>query len=1304
MASSPNDPPPTASSSPPITPQMAAVSTEIGSYGAIASNKKLTVEDKLRMLRERYDEYCIEKKKREDELKAIELQNSIANNPNIARLLKEPTPWEVFTPRNIQNLNRRVRCGFRLAKLDPETQIPQDLTSIIGSPHADPEDYQAFVRYDAGRYGDGRVTITFKIRKRVANENIIDTSESASFMLYCTFKLGAKLRDTGYQIDCFDYKHFNELELGDELYDERMDKEIKPGDTFTRPHLHCCMFISHGCVQSHYDPQSTAHLPQDVQDVLRKLFCDTGTFRVVCYHPIPQSAEANWLKALRHNINHHTPQLWQYLNEDGSVNYSLDQPLIVRMQEGMYVKENGEFYTFPENLDWDELHVFAIDAMIPAIREYQLALCHGQIISQTRHRAYAQQMPQHLIDFRDETGRHDRLSRTINLFVTLTQFEDFLVKEMKPAAGSRVLVWWDKPHDFIPNSSTKNGTNYGVVVDDEEGCLATGAAFCLRVSLSKSGSKNPPRQMSEGLQKLSLKKLNYIHIYVEVDTTAIQRQLLAISVLCKPKDQMTSEEIDESQEWDEVMNTLCQKPGKKPKEYRIDLTAINPEAFSTWYEVGSEIVKDSPDQLAIIDSLENVDSKLVGVLGAAGTGKTNIMALLAGAVGVQGAQVMITGTTHAALDTSGRAVWKWLSKDARRVLRFLRMDLVSVEIYHLQQSVEWLGSDALEPKGAWKQRIGISENGETSFTFCLASMTQAAAQIFEPRDILDEAEYDELFDDLELIENQEPKTQTFGTGKESKLPRVMTLAWREWELLDRDSRRAQEAFENLHEAWTSPEKTEEECLESNPRMSDRLKEAWQSEPIREEEFNRRVRDHEIENVEQLNKSHGYRTLLWDFVQDLSSFNSQKFKALIKARMEVIGRILHLTTFLLVTCNKSAMPEIKTHFKAQVVLVEEAAQMKLSDFMTVVYSQPDADAYYLFGDPKQLIPYNGALLVNEKISQSKRSPLSLLEVKNHNIKRLTKQYRAAPALMQFPNRYFYNNTVENAAKTFGNNNYRVKTRELSQRYRIGKTTGSELFFIDVPYGASRAEEKGTSLTNPAEAIRVAKLVDQYLQMGVPIGKITILCYYNAQRDTIKEELTSLKETLGRAWQVQDILITSVDQYQNLENEITIVNFVAAPSVDRSETENRDDGSEAYSGGCSITSYVKDKHRLLTAITRAKNGCVLIGNMTALLWSTQKESAPSAVFELMLDLFCRNLVAVDKRSKDQLFQDNPKLTEQRTAQAVARLDQALKRKSKPKVEGDVYAAPTYRLREGRTQRPIDTGSYGMEADEYDEEGTI
>ncbi|WP_313695527.1 AAA domain-containing protein [Halorarum halobium] len=248
----------------------------------------------------------------------------------------------------------------------------------------------------------------------------------------------------------------------------------------------------------------------------------------------------------------------------------------------------------------------------------------------------------------------------------------------------------------------------------------------------------------------------------------------------------------------------------------------------------------------------------------------------------------------------------------------------------------------------------------------------------------------------------------------------------------------------------------------------------------------------------------------------------------------------------------------------VALVDEASQLTEPGTLAAVNL---ADRFVLVGDHEQLPPVvraeNGEAFHASGTSGEGSGPRAdlrrslfqrLIEEHPDAGVMLDRQYRMSQRIQAFSSSEFYDGalrpaTPEVAGQTLGE--VGVDVGDLPPELREGVS------FVD-PDG----ERAGNA--NPVEAERVAEIVTEYVDAGVPREDVGVIAPFRAQVAEI-----------GRR---TDVTVDTVDRFQGSSEEVIVVSFVATGSL--------------------ASPIFEDPRRVNVALTRAKKALCLVGDADAL----------------------------------------------------------------------------------------------------------
>uniref|UniRef100_A0A8D8TX39 NFX1-type zinc finger-containing protein 1 n=1 Tax=Cacopsylla melanoneura TaxID=428564 RepID=A0A8D8TX39_9HEMI len=250
-------------------------------------------------------------------------------------------------------------------------------------------------------------------------------------------------------------------------------------------------------------------------------------------------------------------------------------------------------------------------------------------------------------------------------------------------------------------------------------------------------------------------------------------------------------------------------------------------------------------------------------------------------------------------------------------------------------------------------------------------------------------------------------------------------------------------------------------------------------------------------------------------------------------------------------------------KPNIVIVEEAAEVLEAHIVTALTDH--CQHLILIGDHQQLRPNPNVY----KLAKQYKLEISLFErmINNKlNFSRLGIQHRMRPEICELITPSIYPN-LQNHPSVYTFDDVRGLT--------------NNLFFVTHEVDELK-DDTIQSYRNPHEGDFVLELAQYLLLQGYSSDEITILTTYSGQLIYLKME----KKTMP---QLSDVRLTTVDNYQGEECQIILLSLV------RSNPEDK-------------IGFLATSNRVCVALSRAKKGFYLIGNMKALetsaIWKNVK----------------------------------------------------------------------------------------------------
>ncbi|XP_055607066.1 NFX1-type zinc finger-containing protein 1-like [Uranotaenia lowii] len=286
-------------------------------------------------------------------------------------------------------------------------------------------------------------------------------------------------------------------------------------------------------------------------------------------------------------------------------------------------------------------------------------------------------------------------------------------------------------------------------------------------------------------------------------------------------------------------------------------------------------------------------------------------------------------------------------------------------------------------------------------------------------------------------------------------------------------------------------------------------------------------------------------------------------------------------------------------QAPIVLIEEAAEILEPHIVASLTSS--TQHCILIGDHQQLRP---TVAVYE-LSKKYKMDISLFErlIRNQaNAVCLTEQYRMRPEIADLIRPVIYPNLQDNE----GNKN----------RSKI-KGMRHNLFFFNhtVPEDEdSTSDEK--SKKNSFECRFLMELCRYMVKQGYGPADIVVLTMYNGQMCQLKTQFKKCKK-------VRNIRITVADNYQGEEAKIVLLSLVRS--------------NQSHSIG-----FLSNDNRICIALSRARDGLYIVGNMNLLAKASKTWKAIRARLEMhsaigeVLELMCEEHGSLATISKPEDFE--------------------------------------------------------------------
>ena len=571
-----------------------------------------------------------------------------------------------------------------------------------------------------------------------------------------------------------------------------------------------------------------------------------------------------------------------------------------------------------------------------------------------------------------------------------------------------------------------------------------------------------------------------------------------------------------------------------------DLTARNPMVWKKWEAYR---YRDNEAQYKVVTSIKEVKNKLTACVGPPGTGKTTVLTDITTGAVLCGHTTLVCAVSNNAVDKAANSCWANFPAKERNSYKFLRYETASAEMraYLTRKDINNPAGQDQNARPTYKD-AATPEDDEV----ILQTMAEAAAKYSEH-----DRELRDLVEKLGDYNKALSQKAEIDSRKKSNVPSAMTLPNRIHDLTTADLYNANGDYDAEIEAYKSDKLDAAELKrirESREYRTEAQLVALGEDKLDQAEIDARVRDGRIPSVQQRDESAKYRDSVKKYIRmngDVSRQDRLTFETL---RMPIVIREMRETHVMFTTCNNAGSEMVQIGFSPSFINIDEAGQLTLAAFANVLTSFNSWEAVNIFGDPKQLLPFFLSGRANEFRANAESSVLSKLEEKEYPILRLVLQYRMAPAISEWPSKFFYDGLLKNHPAVLADNKFRRVAREISKEHygiRGPSGNGSEYWMIDVVNGVSRVQSNGTSLQNYANANRIALLVDQTLAKGVDPSMITVLVYYTGQLNLVAHKVEATTHANGRQWAFSEgSQVSTVDSFQGEENDFVFIDIVVA----------------------------------------------------------------------------------------------------------------------------------------------------------------
>lgn len=261
------------------------------------------------------------------------------------------------------------------------------------------------------------------------------------------------------------------------------------------------------------------------------------------------------------------------------------------------------------------------------------------------------------------------------------------------------------------------------------------------------------------------------------------------------------------------------------------------------------------------------------------------------------------------------------------------------------------------------------------------------------------------------------------------------------------------------------------------------------------------------------------------------------------------------------------------YKFRTVLIDECTQATEPESLIPLVK--GCRQVILVGDHQQL----GPVIVHKQAGECglRQSLFQRLIGLGHVPIRLEVQYRMNPHLSEFPSNMFYEGSLQDGVT--------VEERLIENSTFPWPIATIPMFFWG-NYGKEEISGSGSSFLNRVEVMNVEKIITRLFKDGINPSQIGIITPYEGQRAFMTQYLSLNYTLLDRKADYLQVEVSSVDAFQGREKDFIILSCVRA-----NEQQN--------------IGFLRDPRRLNVALTRAKYGLIILGNIKSLsknpLWN-------------------------------------------------------------------------------------------------------
>lgn len=303
---------------------------------------------------------------------------------------------------------------------------------------------------------------------------------------------------------------------------------------------------------------------------------------------------------------------------------------------------------------------------------------------------------------------------------------------------------------------------------------------------------------------------------------------------------------------------------------------------------------------------------------------------------------------------------------------------------------------------------------------------------------------------------------------------------------------------------------------------------------------------------------------------------RRYKSELKNLYETRNRMLIEESELLVheakiigsTLIRSQLPPLDKEV-FDIIFIDECSQASIT---LALLGMIKAKRWVLVGDHKQLLPIFTSLNDQRyrKVSEMLSAFCHMKDRYEHRTLWLRYHYRSNNEIIGFSQIYIYEGKIKPVESC------KEKKLNMTDYPPDMEFLNPNLLIVFIHIDGREDVENGGSRSNYAEVNAIVKIVYALIEHGVNSSEIGVITPYRAQRNKIREALSSKEE----------IEVNTVDSFQGREKDVIIFSITSTEDL----------------------TFVEDENRLNVAFTRAKKKLIVIGNINSIKREEQRRSLP------------------------------------------------------------------------------------------------